>query len=331
MNSIYEQIKSDLEKRDTGLQKPHIKGIATIVSSLLVSRSPNLMMIGEMLNRNIVNIQDRYQYVRRFLKNQLIKIDETMTGYITEVLTQLGQVETVILMLDQSKISDGFECLMVSVRVGARALPVLWRVKEQKGNVGFETQKELLDAIFKIIPTGLKVILMADRFYGTSALVGWCKSHDWGYRIRLRGNLHFHHQGGLIVSGDCLKLGLTRIENAVFNETTISTNIGIIHESGHPEPWIIAMDCKPSDYTTLDYGLRWGIEAMFSDFKSRGFSITDTHLIHEDRIERLIMIIAIALFWAVSTGMTQEHSLPIRAKKNDDRLFHFLPGGFGLS
>jgi len=66
------------------------------------------------------------------------------------------------------------------------------------------------------------------------------------------------------------------------------------------------MDCKPSSYTTLDYGMRWGIEPMFSDFKSKGFSITKTHLKHPDRIERLILILSIALYWAVSTGMEPE-------------------------
>ena len=31
------------------------------------------------------------------------------------------------------------------------------------------------------------------------------------------------------------------------------------------------MSDKPSYLTTLDYSKRWGIEPMFSDFKSRGF------------------------------------------------------------
>jgi hypothetical protein len=62
------------------------------------------------------------------------------------------------------------------------------------------------------------------------------------------------------------------------------------------------MDSAPTKGRVLDYGLRWGIEPMFSDFKSRGFGITQTHLRHADRIERLILILAVALFWAVSTG-----------------------------
>lgn len=32
----------------------------------------------------------------------------------------------------------------------------------------------------------------------------------------------------------------------------ILTNVGILHEAGHKEPWIIAMDCLPTRATVLD-------------------------------------------------------------------------------
>src|SRR3954468_9781778 len=45
------------------------------------------------------------------------------------------------------------------------------------------------------------------------------------------------------------------------------------------------------------------IEAMFSDFKTRGFGLEDSHLRRPERLDRLILVMALALFWAVSTGM----------------------------
>lgn len=222
--------------------------------------------------------------------------------------------QTIVLSLDQSKISDGFECLMLSMRVGDRAIPVSWRVVATEGNIGFDVQEGLLDAVKVMIPEGLSVLLAADRFYGTSALVNWCQKHGWQYRIRLKGNMIFHHEGGEITSSQAINLNIAALENAIFNNTNIQTNIGILHESGHKEPWFIAMDCKPSKYKVLDYGMRWGIECMFSDFKSRGFGITKTHLKHADRIERLILILTLALYWAVSTGMKPKP--PVGTKKN---------------
>ena len=62
------------------------------------------------------------------------------------------------------------------------------------------------------------------------------------------------------------------------------------------------MDVKPSAAKTLDYGLRWGIESMFSDFKTRGFEITKTQLKTAEPIERLILILGVAMLFAVLVG-----------------------------
>ena len=96
----------------------------------------------------------------------------------------------------------------------------------------------------------------------------------------------------------------------------VPTSIAIVHEPGHPEPWIIAMSEAPTPYRALDYGLRWGIEAMFSDFKSRGFGLEDSQIRHADRLARLLLVMALALHWAVSTGMWEAAIHPVPAEKN---------------
>lgn len=308
-------IEKDLGARETGLQKPHIKGLADLSSSALASRSSNTAEWISILPRTNCAEKSRERYISRIISNELIRPLSVMRGFVPELMGMSGsRGQTIVLSLDQSKISDGFECLMLSMRVGDRAIPVSWRVVATEGNIGFDVQEGLLDAVKVMIPEGLSVLLAADRFYGTSALVNWCQKHGWQYRIRLKGNMIFHHEGGEITSSQAINLNISALENATFNNTNIQTNIGILHESGHKEPWFIAMDCKPSKYKVLDYGMRWGIECMFSDFKSRGFGITKTHLKHADRIERLILILTLALYWAVSTGMKPKP--PVGTKKN---------------
>jgi hypothetical protein len=203
---------------------------------------------------------------------------------------------------------------MISLRVGERAIPVAWRVIETCGAIGFDLQESLLEDTNTMIFKGISILLAGDRFYGTSALINWCQKQSWQYRIRLKGNLIFQHEGGEITGSQAVDLKIMSLEKAIFNNTSVSTNIGILHEPGHKEAWIIAMDCKPSKYKILDYGMRWGIECLFSDFKSRGFGITKTQLKHSERIERLILVLTIALYWAVSTGMKPRIS--VQTKKN---------------
>lgn len=94
-------------------------------------------------------------------------------------------------------------------------------------------------------------------------------------------------------------------------------NLGFIHESGHEEPWIIAMSKSADYYKTIDYGMRWSIEAMFSDFKSRGFGLENTQLRYSERLNRLILVISLALYFEVATGLWEEENkaLPMEKKR----------------
>ena len=75
------------------------------------------------------------------------------------------------------------------------------------------------------------------------------------------------------------------------------------------------MSMSPSEYKILDYGMRWSIEAMFSDFKTRGFGITQSQIKRPDRLARLILVLAIAMYWTVSTGATEEQNVAERGEK----------------
>jgi len=305
---LAEKIIDDMDERETGLSKPQLVGLADITASVLATRSVNTSELAMVLPRTCANVEDRYRYINRWLANTRINPDQVMIAYSEELFAMaLNQETTIVLMLDQSKIGKDFECLMLSVRFGERAIPLAWRVKRTKGTIGFETQEELLTKVFALLPQGLKIVLMGDRFYGTSALISLCQRFGWGYRLRLKGNLHLYDETeGLITPLEAHKLKIRSLENVCLGEDGPKTNIGLLQETGHPEPWFIAMNTRPTEARTLDYGMRWGIEALFSDLKSRGFYITQTQLRHEDRIERLLLVLTIALYWAVSTGMGLE-------------------------
>jgi hypothetical protein len=95
----------------------------------------------------------------------------------------------------------------------------------------------------------------------------------------------------------------------------VMTHLGILHEAGHPEPWIIAMDCAPTRASVLGYASRWAIEPMFSDFKGRGFELEDSQLEHASRLERLILIMALAMYGCVRVGQEDTLNRPTPLEK----------------
>ena len=315
-SELYSRVEADFRDRLPGFHKSRREGLSLIASVILSTRSVNLMENAAALPRDIGSVDHRYQYISRLLGNCHINTDEVMEAYAGEIFhRQCEAGETVVLALDQSKINEGHEVLMLSVRMRDRAIPVAWRVRQTKGPIGWRVQHELLEAVRPWLPVGAQVLLAGDRFYGTARLIEWCQEAGWGYRLRLKGNLTLQHQGGEMVTREIAELLPEGIVNAELYGTGVVTNIGVLHEDGHKEPWIIAMNVAPSEYTILDYGMRWGIEAMFSDFKTRGFGITQSQIRKPDRLARLILVLAIAMYWAVSTGASEERYVAQRGEK----------------
>jgi hypothetical protein len=317
ITEIADSINSELKRRLPNQRKTQRTKLALLVATMLDVRSANLMDLAAGLPREADRTDMRYQWITRLLGNPFMISDEIMEPFSREVLEQAaGNGAPLTLILDQSKMSDRHQVLMLALRCGERALPLAWRVEATDGAIGFETQKALLDAVAPWLPAQAKVRLMGDRFYGTADLIGWCQERAWDYRLRLKGNLVVFDGTGKTTTGKCAKDRVYYLENVELTGRGARTHIGIIHDPGHAEPWIIAMSEQPGYLRTLEYSQRWGIEPMFSDFKSRGFGIENTQLRYADRLDRLILVMALALYVAVSTGQWDavHHATPSEKK-----------------
>jgi len=312
-------ILADLQRRLPSQRKTQREKLALLVATMLDARSANLMALAASLPRPAERADMRYQWIARFIDNDRVVSDEVMQPFAREVLARAAAGGQVVLIMDQTKASDRHQILMLSLRFGERALPLAWRVEATQGAIGFAVQKQLLDAITPWLPPQAEVCLMADRFYGTPDLIALAIAKAWGYRLRLKSNLRVDMDGHKTSLAEHVtdKRGL--VTNVALTHRRIVTNIGIINEPGHDEPWIIAMSDTPGYVTTLDYTARWGIEPMFSDFKSRGFGLEQSQLRTPERLARLLLVMSLALYFAVSTGLWDAATNPtVDEKKAPD-------------
>ena len=71
---------------------------------------------------------------------------------------------------------------------------------------------------------------------------------------------------------------------------------------GTPDPWILVSD-QPTTPATFDhYARRFAIEESFLDDKSAAFDIEQSHLRNAAALSRLLLILATATLYLVSTG-----------------------------
>ena len=297
-------IGDDMVGRLPRQNKKQREGLSLLVATMLDVRSANLMDLAASLPRSPERLDMRYQWISRLLGNDLIEVDAVMARYGRDVVARIGASgQRIVLIMDQTQLTARHQAVMVAVRIGGRALPLSWRIKETRGAIGFAEQRAALEAVLPLLPAGAKPVLMGDRFYGSPALISWCRDHGWDWRLRLKQDLLVFEDGGETTLAECFTRGEHMLTNIELTEKRVVTNVAMVHEAGHPEPWIIALSEAPTVHRAFDYGLRWGIEPMFSDFKTRGFGIRDSHIQRTDRLGRLILVMALALFWAVSVGM----------------------------
>jgi hypothetical protein len=101
-----------------------------LVATLLDVRSANLMALAAALPRAAERIDMRCQWIARVLANPLIDCDAVMALFTHEVLARAAAVDRVEVILDQSKLSERHQVLMLALRFGKRALPLAWEVEQ---------------------------------------------------------------------------------------------------------------------------------------------------------------------------------------------------------
>src|SRR3954466_9770976 len=233
IEQLAEMITTDLEQRLPGQRKTQRDKLALLVATMLQVRSANLMDVAACLPRPAERLDSRYQWIKRFLANTHVVSDAVMAPYGREVLARLSaQGQTVVLLIDQTQVNERHQAVMVAVRLGGRALPLgsapglcpwalplTWRVKETQGAIGFAEQREALQAVARLLPPGIRPVLIGDRFYGSPDLIGWCCEQGWDWRLRLKQNLLVFEQGGETTLAACFDRGEHQLRGIELTET----------------------------------------------------------------------------------------------------------------
>ena len=244
--TVAEAIAADMRTRLPRQHKAQREGLALLTATMLDVRSANLMELAAALPRAAERIDMRYQWIVRVLANPHVDCDAVMAPFAREVLARAAAMGRVEVILDQSRLSDRHQVLMLALRFGERAMPLAWRVEETAGAIGLAQQCALLDRLAawlsSAVAAGAGVLVLADRFYGTPGLVAACAAHGWDYRLRLKGSLRVfvpgHAASARVADLAKAQLYLTGVELTAARR--VRTNIGMIHDPGHEEPWIVA-------------------------------------------------------------------------------------------
>ncbi len=215
----------------------------------------------------------------------------------------------IYLALDTSLFWDEYCLIRLSVIHRGRAIPLTWRVFEHpSASVSFRDYQSIIQRAIDCLPSGVKVVLLADRgFVHTDLMKMLTTQLGWSYRIRLKSN-SWIWRGGKgwcqlqdyhLNLGQAICLHNLRLHKGAY--------YGVVHviigrNNVNGEFWAIVSDEPTSLKTFSEYGLRFDIEENFLDDQSSGWNIQKSELRTVCALSRLWFILAVATLYVTAQG-----------------------------
>jgi hypothetical protein len=204
---------------------------------------------------------------------------------------------------------DRWQIFRVSLQHGHRAIPLAWTVVEGKGLVKVTKLKSMLEKVQRFLKNRVKcVTFLADAGFRDCDWAHLCEKLSWNYAIRIACNTYITMPDG---NSDRLDNLVPVNRNRYFQdvlltqEAKLKTNVSVTwttDKQGQPEMVAIITNQIACRARLREYDRRMSIEQSFRDDKSGGFNMEHTRLQHAERIDHLLLAIAIATLWCHEVG-----------------------------
>jgi len=285
---------------------------------VLLAQSCTLSTVGRCLTGKAEN-SSLERRLQRWLANERIELSRLFALWVGWVLRVWGQAPLLVLV-DETKLSDHVTVMMVGLAYQASAIPLIWRAYAPKdypeeGQVAL--MNALLDQLRHLIPAEQAALLLADRGLGTSPT--WQEhltNSGWPFLLRVqrstRIRLPKHKPQAL---GHLVGYGQRWSGRAqVFKKAGWQWKwVYLLWEIGYAQPW-----CLLSNHPQLDpllYRIRAHHESGFRDLKSDGFNWQQSRVWLPSHVERLLLVLALATFWALTEGTKVLHLYPLTCRQ----------------
>lgn len=197
-----------------------------------------------------------------------------------------------------------------------RASPLVWLTVHTDQLTGRKVKYEniLLNKLKQYLPEGIKVIILADREFGSIERFERLKlEYGFEYVIRFRKNTYVYHKGVDKKAGDWLKRGFssrTFTGAAITRQQYQVNKIAVVRDKGMKDTWCLACSISSISLKTIKkyYNKRWSTECSYRDEKDIyfGFGLYKSRVKDVKRRDRLLAIIAIATIILTLLGEVSE-------------------------
>jgi hypothetical protein len=293
------------------LRLSQAKTLAALVAATLDVQRISLANIGRAM---LGTVKHQIKRCWRFIANDRVETADALRGIIARLVKK--RKKPLLVALDWVDIK-GFQTLVASAVLKGRSTPICWASTTNHVYEGHKSrnafEESLLLVLRSMVPESIRVILLADRGFGRTALAGFCRRHQFHYLIRIQPKVTVSLKGftGKLLDYPVFK-GIAKVlkDVAYRADGAVTQNIVVRWRKNLPEKrdecWFLMTDLNgTAEALCALYGRRMTIEQLFRDHKSKrnGWSLRDTQITRPERLDRLLLILAIAYLLLCGIGL----------------------------
>lgn len=290
---------------------------------VILAQSCQLSQVAKKLNNRAENsaLERRLQ---RWLANERVQLQPLLVYWVQWVAQVWGKAP-MLLVVDETKLSDHVAVMMLGVSYDATVIPLVWRAYHTY-DYPEEGQVRLLHALLTLLHNALPAdqitLLLADRGLGTSP--EWqqrLETQQWPYLVRVQRSTRILLNGKSQPMRHLAQYGgiwTKRVQ--VFKKAGWQWKwVYIVWLHGYREPLCLTSNQVVPD--PLLYTQRFYHECSFRDLKSDGFHWQRSRVWLPAHAERLLLVLACATLWVLTKGTQVEHLFPLTRRQQRFSLF----------
>jgi len=282
----------------------HLNTLAWLISGIVGSRRTNYPEIAQKCPDGN-QPESRVKHFSRWVNNEQVEYETYFAPYVVSLLVSLAQ-RSLVLAIDGSEVGRGCLALLVNVIYRHRALPLGWVVvKGSQGHFPEESHIALVARVASLLPPGVEVIFLGDGEFDGVNLQAAIAAYGWAYVCRTAHNAVLNTKEEEFRFKELgLRPGqIIGIPNVAFTEKGYGpVQVAAWWAKRYKEPIYLVTNLELAEEACYWYKKRFGIETFFSDQKSRGFHLHQSHLADPDRLATLMIAACLAYIWMVYLG-----------------------------
>jgi hypothetical protein len=329
--TVFNSLSSSLQNIKVVKHLSRQKMLVMTICAMLKSRSVVLPELAQHLNDGVKTDSNETR-LRDFFRETTLDY-EAVAIFIVAFLKQQPNLK-IRLTIDRTNWEFGnhsTNILMIIASKGTFSIPLYWEMLDNKGGNSNTAQRtDLLQKCIDLLGTSNIGLLLGDREFVGSKWLKYLKINKIPFCVRVpKSHLIENESGEILQAQSIWQKQKNQNDKSYYNHCMVDSVWGNV---------MIGTDAKgkllylmgTAKSTLLDqlYKKRWTIETMFQSFKSRGFNLEMTHITINERLKKLIAIVAMAFTFAIALGQFRhDNQKKIRNKAHGRKAKSFFRYG----